>query len=64
MMIKRGMKIEEVLKVRTDIRLDSEEEFEGVIYKNYIGNASENFRELWIEVVDGIVIDLGICDII
>ena len=49
MMVKRGMKIEDVLKVREDIKMVDVDEYEGI---------SEDGGVLCIETEDGIVVEV------
>ena len=54
MMIRKGMRIDEVLEVRTDVVKVSEEEWNGELLESYEGIADDG-EVLCIDVVDGVV---------
>ena len=57
MMIRRGMKMVEVLAVREDMKKVSEDEWNGVLYEEYEGNADDG-SILCVDVKDGIVVEV------
>ena len=64
--IKNGMDINEVLKERKDLVLETKEEFEGDVYETYIGIAFANDYndKMYVDVINGIVDEVGICAIV
>ena len=57
MMIRKGMKMEDVLAVREDIKKVSEEEWDGVLFEGYEG-LSEDGGVLCIDAEDGVVVEV------
>ena len=64
--IRRGMDINEVLNERTDLVLDTIEELDGDMYTTYIGIATANDynNKMYVDVVNGIVEEVGICALV
>ena len=57
MMIRRGMKMVDVLTVREDMHKVSEEEWDGVLFEGYEGNADDG-SVLCVDVEDGVVVEV------
>ena len=57
MMIRKGMKIEKVFAVREDMKKVSEEEWDGVLFEAYEGEA-EDGSILCVDVEDGVVVEV------
>lgn len=55
MMIRKGMKMEEVLAVRKDMMKIFEEEWDGVLFEEYEGEANDGLV-LCVDVEDGVVV--------
>lgn len=58
MMIRKGMRINEVLKERFDLRLIDEYIYDGKEYKEYEGHGEDCFCGISIEVENGIVVEI------
>ena len=57
MMIRKGMEMAEVLKVREDMHKVAEEVVDGVKFEDYEGE-SEDGHVLCVEVEDGVVVEI------
>ena len=57
MMIRKGMKMAEVLEVRKDMVKVSEDEWEGILCEAYEGKA-EDGAILCVDVEDGVVVEV------
>ena len=57
MMVRRGMEMAEVLKVRADMVKVDEEVYDGVLVEEYEGKAYDG-SVLCVEVEDGVVVEV------